>query len=384
MTRLINIALDISDSRLSESLLSRVQALEGVHVVPFSHAAKKVRPDIVIVDDSHESGAMFNRLRALRDALPQSAVFLVSADASPQRIVEMMKSGITEYLMLPLDEDALQHAVDEIRAKLSNAGKIVNGSAYSFISSKGGLGSTVIAVNTAVALSQEKSEVAFCDMSIQSGDASVMLDLMPQTTIMDICQNFHRLDVSLLHGAMIKSNSGFDFLAAPLEQEDYQSITAQHIEQIVSLAKKIYDHIIIDCTSMFINECTVEAFNASEKVIVVTDLSVPAVRNTARLIQLMHKVGVRADKIEVVVNRYIKGGVLSLEDVEETVKQRIFWLFPNDFTDIVTSINHGVPLVRLHPHAPFATNILQFIDKLQNPQSVGEYRGIRGTFGKAI
>lgn len=243
----------------------------------------------------------------------------------------------------------------------------------------------MIAVNTAEALAGNKNvEIALCDMSMQSGDASVMLDLIPETTIMDICENFHRLDVALLRGAMVSTSSGFDFLAAPLKQEDSQSITAQHVEQIMTLAKKVYDHIILDCTSMFINECTVEAFNASDKVFVVTDLSVPAVRNTARLIPLIRKVGVAPDKIEVVVNRYIKGGVLSLDDVEDTVKQRIFWLFPNDFSDIVTSINHGVPLVRLHPQAPFSANILHFIEKLKDPQSAGDYRGIRGAFGKAI
>ncbi|MCD6526023.1 MAG: AAA family ATPase [Desulfuromonas sp.] len=385
MTRVINIALEITEKSLSQELSLQVQDLNDIRIVSLNSPDKNLRPDIVILDDVNDPAVMFNRLRKLCGSLPQCAVFLVSSDRSPQRIVEMMKLGIAEYLMEPVEQEVLHKAVEEVRARLESSGKVAHGSVYSFISSKGGLGATVIAVNSAVALAERsREEVALCDMSLQSGDASVMLDLIPENTIMDICENIHRLDVALLRGAMVKTAAGFDFLAAPLKQEDYQSIKAQHVKQIVRLAKKVYDHIVVDCTSMFINECTVEAFNASEKVFVVTDLSVPAVRNASRLIQLMCKVGVDSNKIEVVVNRYIKGGILSLEDVEKTLKRRIFWLFPNDFSDIVTSINHGVPLVQLQPQAPFSSNIMQFVKKIQDPQSVGDYRGIRGKFGKAI
>jgi pilus assembly protein CpaE len=385
MIRTINVALEISNNDLLQRLLSQIQGIDAVQVVPVAKLVTKVKPDIVIIDDNGQN-SMFNVLKTLCAEVPERIVFLVSTDASPQRIVEMMKSGIAEYLMVPVDNQTLHKAIEDVRIRLTNVvDKVANGLVYSFIGSKGGLGATVIAVNTAVAMAADKkSDVDFFDMSIQSGDASVMLDVVPETTIIDICQNFHRLDVALLRGAMSKAPSGFDFLAAPLDQEDYQSVSAHHVEQIIKLSKKIYDQTIIDCTSMFIDECTVEAFKASEKVIVVTELSVLAVRNTARLIQLIRKVGIAADKIEVVVNRYIRGGVLSVADVEETVKQKVFWLFPNDFDDIVSSINQGVPLLLLHPHAPFSSNILHFVEKLKDPQSAGNYRGVRGTFGKAI
>lgn len=385
MVKPINIALEISDNDLLQKLLSQIHELDDVQVVPLSKLVKTVAPDIVIIDDSTQQ-SMFNLLRTLCNEVADRAVFLVSTNTSPHRIVEMMKSGIAEYLIAPVDKQALHTAIEDARVQLSSVvPRAVNGSVYSFISSKGGLGATVIAINTAVALAAEKnSDVAFCDMSIQSGDASVMLDVVPETTVIDICQNFHRLDVALLRGAMTKSPAGFDFLAAPLDQEDYQSVKSQHVEQIIGLSKKMYDQIVIDCTSMFMDECTVEAFNASEKIIVVTELSVLAVRNTARLLKLIYKVGIAPDKIEVVVNRYIRGGVLSVADIEETIKKRVFWLFPNDFDDIVSSINQGVPLLLLHSHAPFSSNVLNFIEKLKNPQLVGDYRGVRGTFGKAI
>jgi pilus assembly protein CpaE len=296
-----------------------------------------------------------------------------------------MKAGVSEYMVAPVDTETLRNAVEEVRTKLATDGKIAKGKIYSFISSKGGLGSTVIAVNSAAALANNKSgSVALCDMSFQSGDSSVLLDMVPATSFADICKNFHRLDVALLRGCMARHRSGLDFLAAPPNPEESEDIRAKHLEKTFDLIKKLYDYTIVDCTSMFIDECTVEAFNASDKVFIVSDMSVPAIRNAARLFQSIKKLGISPQKVEFVVNRYTKGGTLSIEEVEKTLGKRIYWLFPNDFDDIVSSINRGSPLIVYNSQAPFSKNVFDFSKNLLNPQSSQGYRGIRGAFGKAI
>jgi pilus assembly protein CpaE len=240
-------------------------------------------------------------------------------------------------------------------------------------------------VNSAAALARNKSgTVALCDMSFQSGDSSVLLDMVPPTSFADVSKNFHRLDLSLLRGCMARHKSGLEFLAAPPNPEESEDIRAKHLERTFDLFKKIYDHVLIDCTSMFINECTIEAFNASHKVFIVTDMSVPAIRNAVRLEQSFRKLGIMPQKVGFVVNRYTKGGTLSIEEVEKTLGKRIEWLFPNDFIDIVSSINRGTPLINLNPQAPFSKNIFDFSKKLLKPESDDGYRGIRGAFGKAI
>jgi pilus assembly protein CpaE len=392
MAKQITVAVEISDSRLAKSILDILNGMSDVQAVQSygsmlekGSLTVKSTPNIIIIDDPAESADIAHKLSGLRRAFSQAAIFVVSPDKSPGKIIEVMKMGVAEYLVTPISDQILENAIEEVRLKLANAGQIARGAVYSFISSKGGLGSTVVAVNTAIALAMNKRQaVALCDMSFQSGDASVLLDIVPQTTIYDICQNFHRLDVSLLRGSMFKHNSGLDFLAAPLNPEESEAINAEHVARILDLAKKLYDHVIVDCTSMFVDDCTVEALKVSERIFVITDLSVPAVRNTARLCKLIEKMGVNPNRLQIAVNRYIKGGTLSLDEVEKTLSRRIFWLFPNDFNDIVSSINRGIPIVKNQSGAPFSRNVLEFTDKLLNCQSDAAYRGIRGAFGKAI
>jgi len=392
MAKQITVAVEIGDSRLAKAILDIAKGITDVHAVQWfggmgekGAMAVKGTPNIIVVDDAAERGEIGHKVSALRKAFADAAIFVVSEDQRPEKIIEVMKLGAAEYLVTPVNEKKFADAVEEIRLKMANAGQIARGSVYSFISSKGGLGSTVVAVNTAVSLAMNKKQaVALCDMSFQSGDASVLLDIVPQTTIHDICQNFHRLDVSFLRGAMVKHNSGLDFLAAPLDPEDSEEVCAEHVARILDLAKKLYDHVIVDCTSMFVDDCTVEALKLSDRIFVVTDLSVPAVRNAARLCKLLEKMGIASSRIHIAVNRYIKGATLSIEEVEKTLSRRIYWLFPNDFTDIVSSINRGVPLVKYQSGAPFSRNVQEFADKLVNPQAEENYRGIRGAFGKAI
>jgi pilus assembly protein CpaE len=385
------VAIEIADSGLARSIMEDIGEVPDVQAVQWYDSmgekgslAVKTTPNIIIVDDAPESDVIFTRLSSLRQSFPQAAMFVVSTDKRPKHIVEVMKAGVAEYLVTPVNQEILQTAINDIRTKLATDGKIAKGTVYSFISSKGGLGATVIAVNTAAAVAKDKGAVALCDMSFQSGDSSVLLDIVPGTSFVDICKNFHRLDVSLLRGCMTKHESGLDFLAAPMSPEQSEDICAEHIKKTFELIKKLYDHIIVDCTSMFIDECTIEAFTASEKIFVVTDLSVPAIRNAARLFQAMNKLGINPAKVEFLVNRYIKGGTLSIEEVEKTLGKRIFWLFPNDFNDIVSSINRGVPLISFSPQAPFSKNALDFAKKLQHPHADDQYRGLRGSFGKAI
>jgi pilus assembly protein CpaE len=222
------------------------------------------------------------------------------------------------------------------------------------------------------------------DMSFQSGDASVLLDLEPKNTIMDICKNIHRLDVSFLRGVMSGHSTGINYLPAPINPEDSEDIVSEHISGILNLSRKLYDHVVLDCGSMHINDCSLEAFKQSEKVFVVTDMSVPSIRNTVRLCKLIRKFGISLEKIEIIVNRYIKGGALSLGEIEKNFDKPVYWLVPNDFSEIVSSINRGVPLVKLSKNAPFSKNMFELIKKFQGLQDDSDFRGIRGTFGKSL
>jgi pilus assembly protein CpaE len=392
MAKELILAIEIAQPKRAKALLDLAKRLKGVNTLQWQSntaengiTAAKTVPDIILIDDITENDDLLIRVRAIKEHFPKTTLFVVSENKNHQNIISVMKAGASEYLVEPFEEDLLFNAIEEVRAKFSSSEHLSQGHIYSFISAKGGVGSTVLAVNAAAALSKDKkSAVALLDMSFQSGDASVLLDLVPQNTIMDICENINRLDVSFLRGVMSDHSTGINFLPAPVNPEDSEDIRSEHISSILNLSRKLFDHVVLDCGSMHINDCSVESFKQSKKVFVVTDMSVPSIRNTVRLCKLIRKFGISLEKIEIIVNRYIKGGALSLGEVEKNFDKPVYWLIPNDFSEIVSSINRGVPLVKLSNNASFSKNMFEFIKKFQGILDNPDFRGIRGTFGKNI
>jgi pilus assembly protein CpaE len=343
-----------------------------------------VLPDIAVL---HDDGQQSYKKELQRITLnrTQTAVFIVSSDARPESVVDAMKSGAAEYFTTPVDPQRILDAAENVRRQLQAGPGITRGTIYSFISSKGGLGATVTAVNTAAALAQRRRRgVALLDLSLQSGDCTVFLDQNPHRTMADLCSNIERLDSSLLSGAMERHACGLDLLAAPPTPEESAAIHAEHVRKIFDLAANLYEVLVVDCPSMFVNDCSMEAFRMSDRVFIVTDNSIPAIRNTSRIIHACHKAGIEPGRLEVVLNRYLKGKTPSIEEIEKSIGKRLFWLFPNDFEALITSINRGVPLVQQDHRASFGRSILEFIASLENPESSKHYRGIKGFMGKAV
>lgn len=392
MAKELVLAIQIAKADRAKAITNLTMQLKGVTVLKWTDNKAeqgplpvKTVPDIILIDDSPECGELFTRIKTIKSHFPQVTLVVISDNKEHQYIIAAMKAGASEFLVEPVLAKSLHNAIDEVRAKLANAGRLAQGRVYSFVGAKGGVGSTVLAVNSAAALSMNKrAAVALLDMSFQSGDASVLLDIVPQNTILDICANMHRLDVSFLRGVMYGHSTGINFLPAPLNPEDSEDIKSEHVTSILNLARKLYDHVVLDCGSMHVNDCSVEAFKLSDKVFVITDMSMPSIRNTVRLCKLLRKLGISPDKIEIVINRYIKGGALSLAEIEKNFDKPVYWLLPSDFFDIISSINRGVPLIKLSPGAPFSKNVVEFVKKFQGLLDDHDFRGIRGTFGKTI
>lgn len=392
MAAKLTVATELANRDLANEVAAMLKNISDVVRIDWQNGvgekgalASKTMPHVIILDEAPQYGTLYERVSRLRSAYPYVTVFVVSLNQQPEQIVEAMKAGAAEFFIHPLQPKLIEKAVNDVRAKLAKEGHMAKGRVFSFVSAKGGAGATVLATNSAVSLGKNsKQSVALCDLSYQSGDSTVLLDLQPRTDLADVSENFHRLDAALLKDCMTQHETGIQLLAAPNLPERSEEVRPEHVSRIMDLLKQLYEMVIVDCASMFVNECEVESFRYSEKIFIVTELSLPALRNASRLKRLITEVGISKDKVEFVVNRYHKGSTLSIESAEETLKKKIFWLFPNDYTDVMQSINRGSPIVQLLPQSQLATNITAFVERILNPSAAGDFRGIRGMFGKAV
>jgi pilus assembly protein CpaE len=375
----INILIDVHDPLFGKFITAEFENEPEITV----SACSDLDPNILFLDDADGNENFFQKINTLRQELQNVGIFVISSNSSPEHIVKVMKAGADEYFMKPVSPQKIREAVARVQLKLLDGGKKTAGKAFAFLGSKGGLGTSVLSVNTTSALACRKSgRCALIDLDLQAGDSSVMLDLVPKTTISDVIRNYQRLDAGFLMGVMEKTDNGFDLLAAPTLPDECSEMTGEHVRKILQLSRNLYETVIIDCAAMDVDERALEVLRITDKTFIVTDLSVPAVRNASRLLKHLRKAGIA--RAEVVVSRYIKGQAATLDQVEKTLGCRIFWLFPNDFESTMGSINRGTPLMQYDPRSALARNITEFVQKLQDPVAFPHYRGAKGLLGKAI
>ena len=339
----------------------------------FPDIVAQATPDVAIVDlDSDEEKALALVEKVSR-AHPDCGIVVVSSRTDGQLILKAMRSGAREFLSSPVQLDELMGALDRVTATSDGSKRNNSGSIISVAGSSGGVGSTTIAVNLAVALAQNPDHsVALIDLDLALGDADVFLDMMPDYTLLDVAQNIGRLDLALLRKSLTKHESGIYLLPRPVQIEDSVEINEENFQKGMGLLRASFSHLVVDLSKSY-NAIDMAALKASEHILLLTQLDLPCLRNVVRLLSAMESQEGLKDRVRVVVNRSgLDNSQISSQKAEETIARDIFWKIPNNYGVVSDCRNNGVPLVKSAPKAAITHSIAKLARKLSGDEGADE------------
>ena len=120
------------------------------------------------------------------------------------------------------------------------------GRVLAFYGAKGGVGTTTIAINAAIALHRELGrKVGLVDGNLQFGDHRVFLDLgLDRKSIVDVV-SAPTIDADLIRQVMVKHDSGVDLLLAPPSPETAELVRPEHLPFIAEqlrVAVRLHAH----------------------------------------------------------------------------------------------------------------------------------------------
>ncbi|MEZ6129768.1 MAG: AAA family ATPase [Planctomycetaceae bacterium] len=220
------------------------------------------------------------------------------------------------------------------------------GRVVSFISNKGGVGKSTLAVNTAVGLALRHPErVLLIDASLQMGVAASLLNLRPTATLADIANERDRLDETLLRQLAVVHNSGLHVLAAPNDAVAAMDVDDSLLARIITLARRTYDFIVIDTFPMF-DRVVVAALDLSDRAFIVVENVVPTLLGAVSLLSVLQRIGFPEERQSIIVNRQQRvAGSLSLADVADRFERPLDFVLPFD-KRVMVAANSGEPIAQ--------------------------------------
>ncbi|MEL7497121.1 MAG: response regulator [Planctomycetota bacterium] len=331
----------------------------------FSDIVDQTTPDVAVIDiDSDEEKAL-QLVEAISRSHPTCGIIVVSRRTEGQLILRAMRSGAREFLNSPVSIDELVGALDRVSVSSDGGKRSNSGSIISVAGASGGVGTTSIAVNLAVALAKDPDRsVALIDLDLALGDADVFLDMIPDFTLLDVSQNISRLDLALLRKSLTKHETGVYLLPRPVQIEDSVNISDEDFKRVIGLLKASFTHLVIDLSKSY-SRLDLAALEASNHILLLTQLDLPCLRNVVRLLTSLETYDNVVEKVHVVVNRSgLDKSQISSQKAEETIDREIFWRIPNNYGVISECRNNGVPLLQQAPKAAITHSINELAERL--------------------
>jgi len=315
--------------------------------------------DLLLIDLALPDMSGLDVLSKAKTDFPAMAAIILTGNATIESAVEATKQGACSYLMKPYD---IEQLVDNIRRAIGKPHadlKIIT--VYNPL---GGMGTTTIAVNLATCLAGNNAKVALIDLNLFSGDVATFLNLNPAYTLSSVTKNISRIDSSFIMSVMTRHSSGMHVLTEPLEVDECSDITPEQISHILNTFRDVFSHVIID-TGGYIAGCNTAVFEASNTILYNTVMNLPSLKNTKRYIAGLEKNGFMKGKVKLLVNRYTQRADISIEEAEKVLNWKVFHTIPNEYKEVVESINNGVPIVSLYPRSAVSKAIVNLAELLK-------------------
>ncbi|MFE3124015.1 CpaE family protein, partial [Streptomyces hydrogenans] len=168
---------------------------------------------------------------------------------------------------------------------------------------KGGVGTTLTAVQLALAARAAGRTVALVDLDLQNGDLASYLDVQFRRSAADLAA-ITDLSPRVLQDAVYVHETGLSLLLAPAEGERGEEVTDRAARQIVSALRGRHEVVVVDCGSR-LDSANAAAVEMADTALLVTTPDVIAVRAARRTVRMWERLQVRkAETTVTLVNRH--------------------------------------------------------------------------------
>ena len=238
-------------------------------------------PNLIIVETSlqpDEIPAALGRLAEVCDASTRLILLGHVNDVVLYR--ELIRSGVSEYIVLPASAQSIVSTITELFAA---EGAAPIGRTIGFVSAKGGAGGSTVAHNVAWAISQHlRQDVLILDLDLPFGTAGLNFNQDPPHGIADAIGASQKMDQTLLDRLSSKAANHVSLLTAPVVLDRTFDFEEREFEQVIELSQRTTPVVVLDIPHLW-NNWVRHTIATIDEIIIVAEPDLANLRNAKNL-----------------------------------------------------------------------------------------------------
>ncbi|MBI2776744.1 MAG: AAA family ATPase [Chloroflexi bacterium] len=330
--------------------------------------------EVVVLDLEGDASRAMAACREVREsALGDIPILALNRSDDVEDRIGLLEAGADDVMPRPFDARELDARVEALALRYQRSHDMSGGRGSSPVitdrnltehrtivvySPKGGVGTTTVAVNIAVALAnRDPDRVAIVDLDLQFGQVSTHLNIPPRLSVAELARDEVALrDGNVLQTYTDRHASGLAVLAAPHAPDAASGVTGANVQQILDTLSKTYRYVVVDAGSVLDGRSETAITKATDLVIVVTP-EFPALKAVHALRELLQADADQVAETSFVLNQIFAREILRIRDIEEALGTKVASTIPYDAFAFLKSVNEGVPVVIGAPRTPAAEHL---------------------------
>ena len=369
---------------------------------PDKLAAAAAAADIVVLDHVPPPRTVNDMCRELRgnEKLAEVPILAITSSDDVEERIKLLEAGADDVMIRPVDErelDARVEALDlrhrrskELRPSTLVAATRRPGRRLIVVySPKGGVGTTTVAVNLALAIGARMPDAsAIADLAPMGGHVATHLDIRPKLTIADLIRDGQgEISPEILRTTYLtRHDRGVQVLAGSSTPSTTNRVSGEDASRTLEGLLAAVPNVVADLGS-HLDERVITSMEAADDVVIVVTPDFPALKATHSFFEYLNENGSQITEPTIVVNEIYALQTLTPGDIENALGRRVAIRIPYDPLLYLRAANQGTPVFAAAPTSQPARRYDQLAAILLGedaPVAVAEQRrrGLAGIFGR--
>jgi pilus assembly protein CpaE len=262
-----------------------MEVYEGGVSAAITHYVNETTPNLLIIEGSGDPRQLLSELDSLAQYCDENIRVVVVGQTNDIRLYrELMRRGVSEYLVAPIDPVQM---IRSVAALFTDPEAPFTGKTLAVTGVKGGVGASSIAHNLAWALSERvKVNSTLIDLDLNFGTTGLDFNQDAAATIADALMSPDRFDEAVMGRLISKATDRLSLFTAPATLDRTYNLEPETYARVLEQVRGSVPFVVLDLPHIWSDWFKTTVIGADE-IVVVAGPDLASLRNGKNLIDFL-------------------------------------------------------------------------------------------------